>query len=72
MWAVGPVKFDWECVHQMVWFLCEDPDDFMLTVAAAGLRGSLIWLLARCEGDLVGMCIWGLDPRETLMELVDG
>jgi hypothetical protein len=73
-WNVGSgsCNFDRESVHQMVWRHCEDPDDFMLTVAAAGVRGSLIWLLVRCRQDFVGTYIWGLDPREAVVELVEG
>jgi hypothetical protein len=44
------------CSCQLVWCRGEDHDDVMLTVAAAGGRGSLA---ASAVGDLVGMCISG-------------
>jgi hypothetical protein len=44
-----------------------DPDDFMLTVAAAGGRGSLA-SSALGGRPCWNVYIWGLEPREAVME----
>ena len=69
MWDVGLVNFDWECLCQMVWRFGEDPDDLcwrlLLLVAEAHLAACAL-------GGRPCLYIWGLEPREPVMELVDG